>query len=475
MSAPHVVVVGAGLAGLSSALACLDAGARVTLIERRRHLGGLTWSFEHDGRWIDNGQHVFLRCCTAYQNFLRRIGSDGDVELQDRMDITVLRPRRGSRRPRVARLRRFDLPAPLHLGPALLGFRLLPLRDRLRLGLAAVPLRHLDLDDPALDEQTFGAWLAGHGQSPMAIAHLWDLITLPTVNLPAAEASLAMGAKVFQTGLLTDPAAADIGWSRLPLGRLHGERAGAALARAGATLVTGERVRRIDPVDAEPCSSEVLQAPSGTGPCGGFAVRTEERTIDADAVVVAVPHEEAAALLPPGSFAQQSRIAELGSSPIVDVHLHYDRPITDLPIAAAVGTRAQWIFDRTASSGMARAGSQYLAVSISAADGEVVRHPERVAADVAADIARVLPAAADAKLTDTLVTKERNATWRAAPGTAALRPGPSSAYPGLAIAGAWTATGWPATMEGAVRSGVAAARACLVGAHHSRPLPKEVA
>lgn len=475
MSAPHVVVVGAGLAGLSSALACLDAGARVTLIERRRHLGGLTWSFEHDGRWIDNGQHVFLRCCTAYQNFLRRIGSDGDVELQDRMDITVLRPRRGPRRPRVARLRRFDLPAPLHLGPALLGFRLLPLRDRLRLGLAAVPLRHLDLDDPALDEQTFGAWLAGHGQSPMAIAHLWDLITVPTVNLPAAEASLAMGAKVFQTGLLTDPAAADIGWSRLPLGRLHGERAGAALARAGATLVTGERVRRIDPVDAEPCSSEVLQAPSGTGPCGGFAVRTEERTIDADAVVVAVPHEEAAALLPPGSFAQQSRIAELGSSPIVDVHLHYDRPITDLPIAAAVGTRAQWIFDRTASSGMARAGSQYLAVSISAADGEVVRHPERVAADVAADIARVLPAAADAKLTDTLVTKERNATWRAAPGTAALRPGPSSAYPGLAIAGAWTATGWPATMEGAVRSGVAAARACLVGAHHSRPLPKEVA
>ena len=475
MSAPHVVVVGAGLAGLSAALACLDAGARVTLVERRRRLGGLTWSFEHDGHWVDNGQHVFLRCCTAYQNFLRRIGSDGDVELQDRMDITVLRPGRGARRPRVARLRRTDLPAPLHLGPALLGFRLLPLRDRLRLGLAAIPLRSMDLDDPSLDQQTFGAWLASHGQSPTAIAYLWDLITIPTVNLPAGEASLAMGAKVFQTGLLTDSAAADIGWSRLPLGRLHGERAGAALARAGATLVTGERVKRIDPVDAEPGGSEPTASPVDPGPCAGFAVRTEARTIDADAVVVAVPHDEAATVLPPGSFAQQFRVAELGSSPIVDIHLRYDRRVTNLAMAAVVDSQAQFIFDRTAASGLSEPESQYLAVSVSAADGLVGRHPERVAQDVATEIARVLPAAADAKLTDTLVTKERNATWRAAPGTAALRPGPSSAYPGLAIAGAWTDTGWPATMEGAVRSGLAAARACLAGTRHSRPLPKEVA
>jgi hydroxysqualene dehydroxylase len=481
MSTPHVVVVGAGLAGLSAGLACLDAGARVTLIERRRRLGGLTWSFEHDGHWVDNGQHVFLRCCSAYQNFLRRIGSDGDVEMQDRMDITVLRPGRGPRRPRQARLWRLDLPAPLHLGPALLAYRLLSRRDRLRLGLAALPLRSLDLDDPALDDQTFGAWLARHGQSPVAIANLWDLITIPTINLPAAETSLAMGAMVFQTGLLTDAGAADIGWSRLPLGHLHGERARAALTRAGATLIIGERVRRIDPVDTEPCSTVPSEAagthlsPAQDRPSAGFAVRTEDRTIDADAVVVAVPHEEAASVLPPGSFAQQSRVSELGNSPIVDIHLRYDRPVTDLPFAAAVGTRAQWIFDRTVASGLAPGQCQYLAISISAADGEVGRHPERLAGDIAAEISRVLPAAADAKLTDTLVTKERYATWRAAPGTAALRPGPSSAYPGLAIAGAWTDTGWPATMEGAVRSGVAAARACLVAAHHSRLLPKEVA
>jgi hydroxysqualene dehydroxylase len=479
-TSPHVVVVGAGLAGLSAALGCLDAGARVTVVERRRRAGGLTWSFEHDGHSVDNGQHVFLRCCTAYLAFLRRIGSEGDVEIQDRMDVTVLRPSRGGRRPRTGRLRRLDLPAPLHLGPALAGYRLLPVRDRLRLGLAALPLRTLDLADPALDRETFGAWLARHGQSPWAITHLWDLITVATINVPAAEASLAMGAKVFQTGLLTDARAADIGWSRVPLGVLHGERATAALRRGGAELLTGERVRRIDPVDASiegPPDCLPTQGEADRG--GGFAVRTEQRTIDADAVVVALPHTEAAGVLPPGSFAHQERVGELGTSPIVNVHLHYDRPVTDLAVAAAVDSRAQWIFDRTASSGLApspRAGrGQYLAVTISAAEAELGRHPDRLAREMASELARLFPAAADAKLADTLVTKERTATWRAVPGTAALRPGPASAHPGLAIAGAWTDTGWPATMEGAVRSGVAAARACLLTARCPRPLPEEVA
>jgi squalene-associated FAD-dependent desaturase len=467
---PHVVVVGAGLAGLAAALGCLDRGARVTVVERRRRLGGLTWSFEHDGCSVDNGQHVFLRCCTAYRDFLHRIGSDGDVELQDRLDLTVLRPSRAGRAPTTARLRRVSLPAPLHLGPALAAYRLLPLRDRLRLGLAALPLRTVDLEDPALDRETFGAWLARHGQSPLAVARLWDLITLPTVNLPAAEASLAMAAKVFQTGLLRQPDAADVGWSCVPLGRLHGERAAAALRRGGAELVTGERVRRVDPVDAGP---ETLPAEPRRSQ-SGFAVRTEQRTIDADAVVVALPPEEAAAVLPSGSFAHQGRITELGSSPIVDVHLRYDRPVTSLPLAAALDCRAQWIFDRTRSSGLEGPG-QYLAVSISAAEAEVGRHPERLASEVAAEVARLYPRAATARLTGTFVTKEPRATWRAVPGTARLRPPSASAHPGLALAGAWTDTGWPATMEGAVRSGVSAARTCLLPARVPSPLPEEVA
>jgi monoamine oxidase len=283
-----------------------------------------------------------------------------------------------------------------------------------------------------------------------------------------------MGAKVFQTGLLTDRRAADIGWSRIPLGRLHGERAVAALQAGGAECLGGERVLRIDPLE-HPGSPD--SAPHRLG--AGFAVRTGDRTIDADGVIVALPHGPAAEVLPPGSFPGQDRVAELGLSPIVDIHLRYDRRVTNLPVAAGVGTRAQWIFDRTASSGLAASADdgagQYLAVSVSAADEELGRHPDELAATMTTEMARLFPLATAARVTGTLVTKERTATFRAAPGSGALRPGPRSAHPGLAIAGAWTDTGWPATMEGAVRSGVAAARATLLAAGRTRPLPEEVA
>lgn len=467
--APHVVVVGGGLAGLSAALDCVDAGARVTVLERRRRLGGLTWSYQRDGRWIDNGQHVFLRCCHAYLGFLRRVGSDGDVCIQDRLDVTVLRAGRSG--VRTARLRRRPLPAPLHLGGSLLRYGHLGLADRARIGLAALPLRQLNLSDPRLDTETFGAWLARHGQSPLAISALWDLITVATVNLPAAEASLAMGAKVFQTGLLRRADAADIGWAGVPLGRLHGEAAAAALAATGAEVVTAAPVDRIE-----------------TGP-GGLVVCSGPSRLAADSVIVAVPHTEVAGLLPGSPVT--AHLDGLGVSPIIDVHLVYDRPVTTLPLLAALDSPAQWIFDRTASSGLAAAGAggpdtptagptgtggqQYLAVSVSAADAHLGARPEAVADLIAAELRRLLPAAADATVIDRFVTKERSATFRAVPGTAALRPGPASGVAGVHLAGAWTATGWPATMEGAVRSGRRAARAALAPTRLTRQLPAEVA
>jgi squalene-associated FAD-dependent desaturase len=442
----HVVVIGGGLAGITAALDAADAGARVTLLERRRRLGGLTWSFEHDGRQIDNGQHVFLRCCTEYLGFLERIGSADDVALQPRMDITALRPGAGpGGMPLTGRLRRNGLPAPLHLGIALARYPHLRVADRLRVALAAIPLRRLDLDDPALDTETFAAWLGRHGQRPQAIEALWDLITVATINLRATEASLAMGAKVFKTGLLTDAASADIGWSLLPLGRLHGERAADALAGAGVAVRLGERVTAVVQRDV------------------GWEVRTDDGALDADAVVVALPHTEVGAVLPPQALAQQDRLAELGTSAIVNIHVLYDRPVTDLPLAAGLGTTVQWVFDRTISSGArpASAGGrvQYLVASLSAAADLLGRHPDDLAAEIVRELARLFPAARHATVLDTLVTKERTATFRAAPATAALRPPAQSGLPGLAVAGAWTDTGWPATMEGAVRSGHAAAAA----------------
>jgi squalene-associated FAD-dependent desaturase len=460
VSAPRdldAVVIGGGLAGVSAALDLTAAGASVTLLERRARLGGLTWSFEHAGRSIDNGQHVFLRCCTAYRGFLDRIGSGGDIHLQPRLEVTAVRPGSAGRPPVVGTLRRNGLPAPFHLGAALLRYRHLGWAERLAIGRAVLPLRRVDLDDPALDEETFGAWLGRHGQRPATIEALWDLITVATVNLPAAEASLAMGAMVFRTGLLSDAAAADIGWSLVPLGRLHGERAARALAAAGVDVRLRTRAGAVEP-DAR----------------GRWSVTTDAGVVGAGAVVVAVPHHVAGDLLPPGSLPHQGRLGGLGASAIVNVHVVFDRPVTDLALLAGVGTSLQWVFDRTESSGLS-GGGQYLAVSLSAADSLLGRRPADIATDVVAELGRVLPPAASARVVDTLVTKERAATFRAAPGAGRLRPGAQTAFAGLAVAGAWTDTGWPATMEGAVRSGQAAARAVIGSAAPDDRITEEVA
>ncbi len=429
----RVVVVGGGLAGISAALTCRDGGAHVTLLEARPRLGGATFSIERDGLVLDNGQHVFLRCCTAYRDFLRRLGTEGDVTLQSRLDIPVLTP--GGK---VARLRRSGLPAPLHLAGSLGRFGPLPLRDRVRLGRAVLALRRLSLDDPALDETTFGAWLAAHGQGSAAIDALWNLITLPTVNLPAAEASLALAAKVFQTGLLERADASDVGYARVPLQELHGDAGARALAGGGVETHLRAKVGSL-----------------GTG----TTVAWSGGTIEADAVILAVPHDEAVELLPPGALAPGVDPGRLGVSPIVNLHVAYDRRVTELPFAAGVHSPVQWVFDRTMSSGLAH--GQLLAVSLSGAHERSERTVDELRAEFVPALAALFPAARATEVTSFFVTREPRATFRGAPGTAAHRPGPVTRVPGLYLAGAWTDTGWPATMEGAVRSGVAAARKAL--------------
>lgn len=411
-------VVGGGLAGITAALELVGGGAEVTLYEARPRLGGATFSVEREGLWLDNGQHVFLRCCTEYLGLLRRLGVEGDVVLQDRLDIPVLAPdgRRG-------RLRRNRLPAPLHLAGAISRYRFLSPAERMRVLPAARALARIDLHDPALDERTFAEWLAEHGQSARAVDALWDLITLPAVNLPAGEASLALGAMVFKVGLLEESDAADIGYAAVPLQRLHGDAGLRALGDRGVDVRLKARVGSLD-------------------------------ELSADAVVVAVPHDEAARLVP-GLEAVQG----LGFSPIVNLHAVYDRRVTDLEFAAAFDSPVQFVFDRTASSGLG--DGQYLAVSISGASGYEGRSTDDIRAEFLPALEALFPAARGARVERFFVTREPEATFRGAPGTRALRPGPETALPGVYLAGAWTDTGWPATMEGAVRSGRSAAHAAL--------------
>jgi squalene-associated FAD-dependent desaturase len=436
----RLAVVGGGLAGMAAALAARDAGAEVTLFEKRRRLGGLTWSFERRGLVFDNGQHVFLRCCTAYRAFLERIGAADKVNLQRTLDVPVIAP--GGRRARIARTAA-PLPSPFHLAASLVAYRHLSLAERVRLMRPVLALRALTLDDPALDEETFGAWLARHGQSQRAVDRLWDLVVLPTVNVGSAHASLALAAKVFRTGLLDTVDGADIGWAAVPLGELHGEQGGRVLESAGVELVLGAAV-------------EAVESSSGAHP---LAVTAADRRVEADAVIVALPHDAAPAVLPGGTLGD---VSGLGRAPIVNVHLVFDRKVTDLQIAAAVSSPVQYVFDHTSASGIPRAsGHQCLVVSLSdatawegARPGDLIRTFHQALGDLFAK-------ARDAALVDAVVSREHAATFRGMPGTAALRPEPATGMPGVFVAGAWCATGWPATMEGAVRSGAAAAAAAI--------------
>jgi len=521
------------LAGLSAALCAADAGMKVTLLERRHRLGGATWSFERNGIWYDNGQHVFLRCFESYLWFLERIGSAHKVFLQSRLDVPVLRVEnpvsaeisKSSAIPTSSEnsespddtaipaapasvikgnISRTASPAPLHLMRSLLRYPHMTGRERINAARTALALRKLDpekrlLDgktaavlrsktkmeqsqsqesaqnsQPAavlrsetgmetretnaamqIDDVTFGQWLRSRGESENAIQSLWNLITLPTANLPADQVSLQLAAKIFVTGLLTDSSAADIGWSAVPLSELHADAAAATLRNLGAEVRTKAAVEKIT---ADP-----------------LGVRCDGEHLPADAVVAAVPHT-AADILPEGSVRHQDRLSELGESPIINVHLVYDQPVTDLPLAAALGSEAQFVFDRTAAAklnsgsgessnagkaGNSATGPQCLGISLSAADEYLSWSPAELVEHMTAEVAKLFPKARSQQPRDTMVTREVSATFRGVPGTASLRPAAETNHAGLFVAGAWTDTGWPATMEGAVRSGIAAADLAL--------------
>jgi hypothetical protein len=462
-----IVVIGGGLAGITAAIALREVGADVTLAEARPRLGGATTSFSRGGLIVDNGQHVFLRCCVAYRGLLARLGMTGAVALQDRFDVTVLAP--GGR----AQLRRTALPGPLHMGKALVGYRFLSRAQRLRVARAALAMAALNPARHDLDRQRLGDWLAAHGQDERTRRLLWDLFTVSALNVAGDDANLALATTVVKTALLGARDAADIGVPAVPLGVLHGQAAGALLARLGAQVRLGAKVTAV----------EMLGGPGGQDGSGGagapgrpgarWRVRLAGRpgddgppggaepVIEADGVVLAVPPAVAARLLPAGAGTMPgppgpAQWRQLATSPIVNVHVIYDRRVTRLPFAAAVDSPVQWVFDRTGPSGL-RSG-QYLAVSLSAADGYVDVPASALREQFLPAMADLFPAARDARITDFFVTRERRATLRQVPGCERLRPGAATALPGLALAGAWTDTGWPDTMEGAVRSGLNAVR-----------------
>jgi squalene-associated FAD-dependent desaturase len=399
-----VTVVGGGLAGLAAALDLVDAGHAVTVLEARPTLGGAVQTLpEREGDPEpppDNGQHIGLGCFTEYLRFLDRIGEGGSF-LRTRLALPVIAEDGtvAAIEPRLATLLRYR-----HLTP----------RDRVRIPIVTARCRKARAEPG----ETFGGLLRRLGASDAAIDRFWDVFIRPALNLRCEEVDAEAGLFTVRTALLGPRANSDLVLPTRPLGLMHGDAAGQALGAAGATVHTDVRVGSLD-------------------------------EIDADAIVVAVPPRESARLLgepEPG----------LEDSPIVSVHLWFDRPLLDRPLAALLGSDAHWVFDRGGLTGHAPERGQYLTVVSSGVPELLEVRGRELVERVAGQLTERL---GEAELLWSRVSREPYATVALRPGT--VRPGVETSRPGVVRAGTWTDTGWPATMESAIRSGRTAAQHIL--------------
>ncbi len=452
MAVERVAVVGGGLAGLSAALELKDAGMHVELFERSRLLGGRATSFEIDGVEVDNGQHVFLACCTEFVRFAQRVGMEDELRLQERFDARIL-----ARDGREGRLCAGSLPAPLHLTGSFLTYPHLSLAAKLRIARA---LGSVILSGAASNEsnetETFEEWLVRHGQGPEERRAFWDPFFIPALNAPFDRVEAAEATFVLRTAFLNDAKAARFGFSLVPLAHL----AQAAAARLDAVhLSTAVTTLELNEANgATPSPARVTLS---------LSKGDEKPTFDA--VVLAVPPRQVAKLLGDPARCGVHGLDAYEPYPIVDVHLWHDAGSIGLDFAAALDSPLQWIFEKAPG---------YLCCSFSAAQEYLTLPTAELEALAWREAQAFLPSLKNANLTRSAVTRNPEATWLPRVGT--KRTAQSTSHPAIAIAGSWTATGWADTMESAVRSGAAAANHLLdarpeIGApaETSAPAPRQ--
>ena len=459
-----IAIVGGGLAGLSAALDLVEAGRQVALFERRPFAGGKAYSFEDPNHDVvlDNGQHITMRCCTEFQAFLERIGCADIVRYQEHLEVAVIDPdsRRhrvsviSARQPRVlGSLGPYVLPAPLHMLPSLATYEHLSAGEKARLGFAFMPIRRMsELERLALDRQSFARWLTDHHQSERVIERFWDLIILPTCNDRCSDVSATQGIQVFQEGFSSDPSAADIGLFTRGLGQVA-EAAVERLQQRGAQVHL---------------SATVLELVASDTEVAGIRFGRDGR-MDVSAVVLSLPPQPAFSLIPPQWRRREPfwRLSQHEVSPIINVHMQWDRQVMERDFVGVLDPDVQFIFQRSQIHGWPTP-PHWISVSLSGAH-ELIDLPQAdIVERVERAVRRSLRQTAGANLLATRVVKESEATFRPKPGMNAHRVRPRTSIRNLALAGAWTATGWPATMESAVRSGRAAAQVIL---EEGGPLP----
>ena len=432
-----VAVIGGGLAGLSAACALADAGYQITLFERRPFLGGRASSYEHPGTGevVDNCQHVLLGCCTNLRDLYRRLGVQDKVRWYK--SITFLEP--GGRS---GTIESSVLPAPFHSAISFAKFGLLSLREKLGIARALVALM------PGVPEESgdnFLAWLQRKGQTQAAIDRFWAPVLISSLNEELDKSSVKYAAMVFRDAFLKSAEAGMMGLPSVPLSELYGVAAEYIVARGGQVLLR----------------SAVEQLVSWDD---GVKLRANDHDYSFDYAISAVPFHALGRVLPAGAESDelQAKVNHLHTVPITGIHLWFDREITPLEHAALLDRNIQWMFQKSkiiARHAEAKDSGSYLELVVSSSKALLEMSRNEIIELAMKELAEFFPSVREAKLVKATVIKEVHATFAPAPLSDEFRMTPVSAWPRLFLSGDWTATGWPSTMEGAVRAGYLTAEA----------------
>jgi squalene-associated FAD-dependent desaturase len=436
MPMKSVIVIGGGFAGLSAATALAKEGHRVTLLEGRQVLGGRAYSFVDPatGDSVDNGQHLFMGCYVETLKFLQRIGSLGALTFQPSLFIRFVGT--GIRR---ATLRCLSLPAPWHLYSGLLGLKTLSWGDRWRLRNVHTELKK---NTPAqeLDRLTVDEWLKRCGQSERARRHLWDLITIACLNEDPRIASAATFVAVLKQAFFGDVNSSQLAFANVGLTDMYVKQAVSCIESAGGEIRTRCPVQRLD---------------VRNGRVQGVVLRSGGR-LEADAVIAAVPPWALLKVVPQEWVEREPYFAKLGLltyAPIISIHLWFDRAITDELFVGLLDTHIQWLFNRSRIHHDSKTKAGHVSLVISGAHRFIDWTDKKILTMALEELKRLFPEAGKAALLRSLVIKENHATLSPKVGTESLRPAWESPIKNFWVAGDWTDTGLPGTIESACLSG----------------------
>jgi squalene-associated FAD-dependent desaturase len=449
---PTVAIAGGGLAGLAAACALADSGFRITLFERRPYLGGRASSYEHPGTGevVDNCQHVLFRVCTNLVEFYRRIGVEDKIRWFE--DMTFIEP--GGR---ASVMHASPLPAPLHTAPSFLRFPFLSAKDKLVISRAIAALTLTAQPDTG---QSFLDWCHHHAQTENAIERFWKPILVSALSEDLDLISISSAAQVVRESMKS-PAARHMGVPNIPLTDLYNAAGDYIRARAG------EICFRTSLDTFSPTPSQVQLRVAGKENGSGEAAY--------DYLVLALPFESLDRVLPqtPEAVPLREKLTHFEHSPITGIHLWFDRQITDLDHAVLLNRTIQWMFHKSrllttrGAAANAERGS-YIELVVSSSKSLIDKSRAEIVELALKEVREFFPAACAANLVKSTVIKEVHATYSPRPGIDAYRPPQATVWPRVFLAGDWTATGWPATMEGAVRSGYLAAEAVTRAAGSAR-------